>query len=343
MSYLSPSEHRIWTRYMSTDKMRQYRRILETTPEMKRFSIHGGGDTGTVVDNDDDQILELATAIVLHQGGERSTLEEFTIEFFTVSVLSWNTLGNALRELPKLKRLFLRQVHVKNDDGETMPMLLTENLLSKCPTLEQLHMVDCHLNAMAAQDIARQLAMKHSRLQLLSLEGNSIGNVGVKCIGRVLEYNSSLLALDIDRVGCSMDAWVVLADSLKHNQSLLRLSCSGNGGLDPAVEKVALTSKSETTDTSSEIQSSLRHPFEEMICFNTTLLTIQPPRITLQIEFHLRLNRAGRKWIGDESMAKLFPRILHRVRQDPDVVFYFLKAQSGTMLQTACGGTTIKS
>ena len=59
MSYRSPSEHRMWTRCLSMDKLRQYRRLLETTPEMKRFSIRGGGNCNSnVVDAETDRWLD---------------------------------------------------------------------------------------------------------------------------------------------------------------------------------------------------------------------------------------------------------------------------------------------
>jgi hypothetical protein len=93
MSYLSMSEHRIWGRYMTADKVRQYRRILETTPDLKKFLIHGGGTYDSTSATDDEQVMELVTALCLHQGkGLQSTLEQFAIEFFTFSPMGWNAL-----------------------------------------------------------------------------------------------------------------------------------------------------------------------------------------------------------------------------------------------------------
>jgi Leucine-rich repeat (LRR) protein len=331
MSYLSPSEHRIWTRYLSMDKLRQYRRILETTPAMKRFSIHGGGSINAVDDEtNDEQIMELVTTLCLYQGGDQSSLEEFTIEFFSFSQLGWNALSNALHAIRNLKRLYLRHVHVKNEDGRTMPVYLVKNLLHKCPSLEHLDLVDCHLNAMAAQNLAQQLLSKSSRkLKILSLEGNSIGNVGVKLLAQALELNTTLTALDIDRNGCSIDAWMALSESLKTNKSLQALSCCGNGGLEAMVSWTS----SKTKDNEGGRWKSpvaCQHPFEELLLINRTVTMIQPPRITSQIEFYLRLNRAGRKWIGEHVMNHIFHLLLHRVCDDPDVIYYFLKAQAAT-------------
>ena len=57
--YLSDTEHRLWTRYLTVDQLRYYRRILETTPDLERFYINGStSDPSNVVD--DEQIVELA-------------------------------------------------------------------------------------------------------------------------------------------------------------------------------------------------------------------------------------------------------------------------------------------
>jgi hypothetical protein len=53
---------------------------------------------------------------------------------------------------------------------------------------------------MAAQELARQLSSKSSKnLTVLTLEGNSIGSVGVKFLAQALEDNMSVKAMDIDR------------------------------------------------------------------------------------------------------------------------------------------------
>lgn len=281
--------------------------------------------------------MELVTVLCLHQGGEQSTLTDVSIEFCTLSICGWNALGNALQELRKLKRLYLRQVHVKNENGETLPESLTNGLLSRCcPNLEHLYVVDCHLNAMTAQTLARQLSSLKSsnKLQVLSLEGNSIGNAGVKCLSKALEHNTTTLgALDIDRVGCSTDAWLALAESLKYNTTLKSLSCSGNGGLDPICMKSESSSSTEDSSIQNDTKDSTigsRHLFEDLLCVNATLQRIiTPSQITPQVEFFLRLNRAGRKWIGENIMTKIFPFVLQRINRDPDVIFYFLRAQSG--------------
>mmetsp|Transcript_22218 Transcript_22218/g.52269 ORF Transcript_22218/g.52269 Transcript_22218/m.52269 type:complete len:226 (-) Transcript_22218:110-787(-) len=112
---------------------------------------------------------------------------------------------------------------------------------------------------MTAQKISQDLT-RTSSLKVLSLEGNSIGNIGVEYVAKALKQpkqqqqqqqqsekskttkrkNNSgsdnkcrLQALDIERVGCSMkDGVTCLALALKDNVTLESLSCGGNSGLD---------------------------------------------------------------------------------------------------------------
>jgi hypothetical protein len=135
-------------------------------------------------------------------------------------------------------------------------------------------------------------------------------------------------------VGCSTDAWIELAECLKHNTTLRTLACSGNGGVEP-IDKRPNSSKSKECDsvTSNNVAKN-EHPFEGLLRVNATLESIHPTRLTPQIDLFLRLNRAGRKLIEKSVTTKLLPLVLYRVHNDWDVIFYFLKAQSGTMLQT---------
>jgi hypothetical protein len=368
--YLSDTEHRLWTRYLTVDQLRYYRRILETTPDLERFYINGStSDPFSVVD--DEQIVELATSLCLHQGShtKRSTIIEIKVEFFTFSKTSWIVLCNALNELPKLKRIYLRQVQVikhndnsneedDDDDDDTegkiyLPQLLASKILQKCPQLEELHLVDCGLTSMVAQALSRKLISRKNKLRVLSLEGNSIGNIGVKCIAKALEgnNNSSLIALDIDRVGCSYDGIHALSKSLKQNARLNSLSCVGNGGLDIIQKRRPSSSSSSSSsnknnnnnnnnntapvDNHVHIQApTFDHPFEELLTVNTTLKKIQPGNITHKIDYLLRLNRAGRKYIGDTYVTeRLFHLVLAPVSNDIDVLYNFLHAWSGNHSQ----------
>lgn len=382
--YLSDTEHRLWTRYLTVDQLRYYRRILETTPDLERFYINGStSDPSSVVD--DEQIVELATSLSLHQGShtKRSTIIEIKIEFFTFSKTSWIVLCNALNELPKLKRIYLRQVQViknnnnnnnsisdnedndlnDNDDdddddteGTYLPKLLASNILQNCPQLEELHLVDCGLTSMVAQVLSRKLCSSRSKLQVLSLEGNSIGNIGVKCIAKALREksnnnnndnntkNGSLSALDIDRVGCSFDGIEALSKSLKQNTCLVSLSCVGNGGLDIITSQRRPSSSSASTSSNKSSSNAVLiddqhqspkfdHPFEELLSVNTTIKRIQPGNITPKVDYLLRLNRAGRKYVLSDTYVT--ERLFHLVlapsvsNNDVDVIYYFLHAWSG--------------
>jgi hypothetical protein len=309
------------------------------------------------VDANEGQIVEWATTLRVHQGGSQSTIVEIKIEFLTCSNVSWIVLCQAFKELPKLKRILLRQVRVvrnnqdddEDDENMSLPEILSSNVLNHCPNIEELHLVDCGLNSMVAQALARQLPARVratqsnpslSGLKVLSLEGNSIGNVGVKCISNALEHNNSLVALDIDRIGCCFDGIHALSKSLKQNGRLASLSCFDNGGLErfrrPPTSSAATapTSNIKFVHGSTQVhgqQPRFDHLFEDLLSVNTTLKRIQPRAyITPAIDYYLRLNRAGRRYLGDAYVTeRLLHLVLGPVSNDVDVLYYFLHAWSG--------------
>ena len=282
---------------------------------------------------DDEQVMELVTALSLYQGGEKSTIQEISIDFFIFSENGWNALRKVLcHELTSLKKLHLRQVYVKDEDKLTIPEYLSKDLFTDggCLSLEELHLVDCHLNALAAQDLGRQLKEASPKLRVVSLEGNSIGNVGVKCIAEILRKDTIILqALDIDRCGLSLDGLTALAEALKQNTSLKTLSCSGNGGLDLPLRRSSSSSSSGDKQRCKLSPSIQQHPFEDLLQTNTTMEKILPTGITFEIDFFLRANRAGRRYIGQNIMGKILHLILQRESNDPDVVYFFLKYSLG--------------
>jgi len=145
------------------------------------------------------------------------------------------------------------------DDVTTIPARTFGTIFQICPNLTEVHLVDCDIDSMTAQKLSKDLT-RTSSIKVLSIEGNSIGNIGVEYVAKALKQpkqqqqqqqqsekskttkrkNNSgsdnkcrLQALDIERVGCSMkDGLTSLALALKDNDTLECLSCGGNSGFD---------------------------------------------------------------------------------------------------------------
>ena len=346
---------------MAVDKMRNYKHILYSTPDLERFSINGEIFGQHTVD--DEQIFELVNAFLLYQGGQDSTIKELVLESFALSLVGWKSLSGALRQLFQLEKLFLCRILVTspngpddgNDDYEGVQ--LVEGLSGMpltCPHLEELHLVNCNINSMACQNLLRIFFTKPSNLsshsltppfatlKVLSLENNSIGNVGVKCIANVLRGDRSLIALDLDRVGCSRCGITALAEGLKENDCLESLSLVGNGYAD-VTQPILINSDASPSDGTNK--DTIQHqtkvyscPLWSLLAKNTRLKRIRlqagpmSSPLLRQVDFLLRLNRRGRQYLGNaDVMSKIFHLMLESSSKDVDVIYYFLKSQSGIM------------
>ena len=353
--YRSESEQNLWARNMSADNLRYYQRILESTPDLEQFSMNGESFNEHAVD--EEQILELVDALRLYQGGRDSTIKELRLESFTFSLLGWNKLSDALRQLFQLKKLFMRGIRVittngdedGNDDDEGVRLVEgLSGLTQTCPHFEELHLVNCNLNSMACQALSQlkfSLRMPPPPppllvgLRVLSLEGNSIGNAGVKCIANALRGNTSLVSLDLDRVGCSRSGITVLAEVLKENDCLKSLSLVGNGSVEvpPPIPIDGDTNASSGSNKDNDItrQRTRDHcPICDLLATNTCLrqVRLSAGPASQHVDFLIRLNRWGRKYLGNaDVMTRIFHLMLGSVSNDVDVIFYFLKSQSGIL------------
>lgn len=432
--FLSDSNHQLFKSYLSKDKLNQYRRILESSPNLTKFSVTGTADrtntssstsfgnsgdgSTTSIANDDEFVLELSTLLFLHQGtrdayvgaNERvvdddgidstddstskttqtepsfyvssssSTIIELRLEMFKITENAWRTLTTMFRSLPCLQILHLRQIIIIEDqqqqkqnhvgitndnDASTIASKTFGTLLQTCPGLIEMHLVECDIDALTAQKLSLDLITKRRALQVLSLEGNAIGNIGVKSIAKALakpkscekRYNNSgrsaekqghgtetshetkcqLRALDIERVGCSMkDGLTALAEALKDNETLESLSFGGNSGLDDQ-SVYANTSIKKASDSREKSTQEL-HPFHQLLLTNTTLRQLQPMlrlpiSIIPTIDFFLRMNKAGREKVlmknptDDRNVPKVLHYILHNVSDDPNIIYEFLRLQ----------------
>jgi len=84
--FLPDSNHLLCQSYLSKDKLNQYRRILESSPGLRKFSVQGcsgdsdsesygwNGTSSSSSVNDDEFVVELSTLLFLYQGrGQRQT------------------------------------------------------------------------------------------------------------------------------------------------------------------------------------------------------------------------------------------------------------------------------
>eukprot|EP00536_Pseudo-nitzschia_multiseries_P010018 jgi/Psemu1/306966/fgenesh1_kg.293_\ len=360
---------------MAVDKMRHYKQLLQSTPELERFSING--ETSCQHALDDEQVFELVNALRLYQSGRDSTIEEVVLESFAISRVGWKSLSGAVCKLFRLKKLFLRRVLVispyatddwdcededdeDEDEGVDLVGGLSGLTRTCCPHLEELHLVDCDIHATACQRLVRDWLTKPSQtsrsssssfptLNVLSLEDNPIGEAGVRCIANALRGNISLIALDLDRVGCSKSGMAVLAEALKENNCLEILSIAGNIVPDATPQVLIDDEQSDAIDSNGDGDgdggSTAHHqvadgcPLCNLLSKNTRLKRVQlqandvlPSSSSRQLDFLLRLNRRGRQYLGDaDVMSKIFHLMLGSSSKDADVLYYFLKSQSGYM------------
>ncbi|VEU41045.1 unnamed protein product [Pseudo-nitzschia multistriata] len=361
--YLSDvQDEHVWTRYMAVDKMRHYKQVLYSTHDLKRFSINGETFSRQAVE--DENIFDIVDALVLYQGGKDSTIQELVLESFVLSPVGWKSLSGALRKLFRLKKLFLREILVvppsgfddsrDHDDGIRLVEGLS-GLVEACPNLEELHLVECNLHPRACGFLSGDLfegpsPRRPPSLRVLSLEGNPIGNEGVCLLAEAIRDNGSLVALDLDRVGCSGSGMAALADALGDNDCLESLSLVGNeiggerGPLRDEDERDICPGEGRDAGDGADADKA-GCPFCDLLARNTRLKRVRlfqteasqisppPPPVResfAHVDFLLRLNRRGRRYLGDaDVIPKVFPLMLESASDDADVIYSFLKSQSG--------------
>jgi hypothetical protein len=85
--------------------------------------------------------------------------------------------------------------------------------MSRSTTLEQLWLVDCKLKS-SLNDLISELG-EFSRLRLLDISGNEIGDFGLNLLSKSLQVNRSLETLVFDRSNATLTAYSHIIDSMK--------------------------------------------------------------------------------------------------------------------------------
>lgn len=243
---------------------------------------------------------------------------------------------------------------------------LAKSLAELSPYLSELHVMDCDIPSYGAQLLFTTMTNNsdptYSRiqslpLQLLSLEGNTaMGNVGMTFLAQALSSGclEHLQTLSVERVGASQDGLCTLFDAIRHHPNLACLNIMGNVLDHPTLQYLLNVLIQDNTilqhiqwDRSMIVSPASKPTTNATIPSSETELpiTVDPssspsvPTVSslssllCSIEFWLRLNRAGRRWIVQDSQSwslpvALWPRILQRFsHRDPDLLYYVLRSR----------------
>lgn len=195
--------------------------------------------------------------------------------------------------------------------------------------------------------------IESSSLQLLSLEGNTaIGNIGMTFLAQALTTQclSNLHTLSVERVGASQDGLCTLLDAIRHHPNLACLNIMGNVMDHPTLQhlldilihdntilqqiqwdrSITPTMNISSSSTSSIIST---RATGTALPIQVDPLASESVSVSSSIEFWLRVNCAGRRWIVQDSHSwslpsALWPWILQRfTHYDPDVLYYVLRSR----------------
>lgn len=324
-------ESRMWRRYVAKDLLQGYHRQLV----MKKDSLVDYLGSGELSEEDVERI-----------GGaleECKSLQSIRLCDFSCSAAVWRKLMTSISKLradaentpPSLSnddwefKLTCRKVIVwseeqdeeqDEDGGCSMMRGLAEHLLPN--RLSKLHLQGCNLSPQAVQRLLSWPTNTtiDSCLKLLSLEGNEyIGSAGFCSLAPSLPRLSALETFSIERTGSPDSGMMALLDSVQHQPRLKCLNLMANHMSRPVVERLS------------------RLVSHENFVLEQVLWTGGNADEKRTIDFWLRVNRAGRRFIfsnGDKHLPrKLWSRVLERVSRtttkesSSDVIFYFLRSR----------------
>lgn len=328
---LNSAENRMWLRYLTVDRIRQYQQQLEALPQSFHLALHGS-------------VLEQDSARALITSIMKCSLNSIFLDDFQCSRSTWLAFDECLQALsmkvPRIQ-LQLRRISIIDEaaveseassdksemEGSDVYLArrlseLVKSLSLKDDTkssLSELVVMDCGLTSHAAQVLLSDLCNTPTSLQLLSLEGNSIGNAGIRFVSRALGLGldgplAELQTLSLERVGASDDGIGVLLESIRHHKNLKCLNLMGN-------------------HTGKRNLKLFRNILENE---NHSLERVQwDGEKDDELDFWLRVNRKGRRFVWNyqqtdsrSSLLALWPWILEPLaKSDPPVLYYFLRSK----------------
>lgn len=290
------------------------------------------------------------------------TLE--TLHLRSNKLCAVSELGLALSENNTLKELRLCHNHIDRASSLALCAGLKNNL-----SLQVLDLTGNSMNDKLTGDLCRGLE-HHSSVTFLCLDFNDFGVSGSASIGKMLRNNTILKELHLFGNHIDQEGGRLIADSLKKNIGLRSLILSFNNLGDEGAEYLAesLTVNSTLKKlwlpanhlSNSGINAFARclpymaglkqlnigdyfdneaaHELLQAVKVNMELKTLFMESVLYdcfeterQIDFYIRLNRAGRKILRHPNFSdQLWPHVLARANRisesyTPDVLYYLLR------------------
>ena len=170
----------------------------------------------------------------IHKGGASHIAELLnkTSELLSVLMLSLNPIGNkglqtiseSLKHNKTLKCLGVSNCGMTDTGVASLADALRTN-----NTLEELHIAYNRIHEEGALHIADIL--RNARISELFLDGDPIGDKGLKIIFEALKHNTTLKQLSVFRCGMGDVGVASLADALRTNKTLEKLSIHQNDAI----------------------------------------------------------------------------------------------------------------
>ncbi|KAI9365955.1 hypothetical protein DFJ73DRAFT_152358 [Zopfochytrium polystomum] len=232
---------------------------------------------------------------------KNKTLTELQLRGIRISNQSAEALAAALSEHPSLKVLDLSDNRIGSDGSRAISQALSKNksnisslnlsgnaigntgaedlaeMLTKCETLEELHLSLNMISDIGASAIGK--ALPKSSLKRLVLSENHIGDAGAKEVARGLEIGSRLTSLDLSANWIGTVGAASIAKSLNENSRLQNLELGrnklGDAGAKAFAESLVTNENLMSLDLShNKIGDSGGKALAEMITRNNSLILL---------------------------------------------------------------------
>lgn len=338
-------EAELWRRFLAVDQIRQFQEQLAATPQAKQFSLNLNG-----YNLEECEAQSLSDSIRQKERHHKgNAIESLSLEQIECSQESWQLLEGCLLGLASLQKLFLRKVVIRpwdpqedaeNNDENTFLARSLAKIIENKKNLKEIHMVRSGISSQGAQIVSRAIS-KSSTITTVSLEGNPIGNTGLKCLVEICLESSPiknekvsarsrtrgclLQTLSLESVGVSDSGVIPLIESLRSNTTLRSLNLMGNAPISAKVLSLLNEILCESNFDLGYFAVTPTRGWE-------TVRQGQRANEEAKVQFWLRLNRMKRRKIlqegsGVSSEILWWPWLLERVATDPEILYYCLRSK----------------
>lgn len=301
-------------------------RLASNDPSLTELHL-AGYDTGERIG--DKGAIALADALKVN-----TTAKELILCSNDIGPLGATALFQALVHGTSIETLNLRSNQVGNNEGSANALSLVGKTRVK-----KLILTDNSINAGDAAALADSLKQNKS-LKTLYLSGNPIGDGGASAFGETLK-SPSLVIKSLYLTTCEIGNHGIkgLADGIENNSSIEDFGINSNKFGDEGAKYLAQKLKinhglKELSLSNNQIGSEgldalIREGLQHNFSLQRFFLTgIDDPCLQDEKLFYLKLNKAGRQLLRNDVHPSLWCHVLAKakVRRDPDVIFYFLRA-----------------